>query len=95
MQLQQLASSDELQHDEYRDLSEKCWSKFYRCCLEYHQLLYQPMGLHQDSSTGLVMLVKKGVVSFMQPVGVIDYLSGCALGGVCVVMYHSILSSWV
>lgn len=81
IQLQQSASSNELQHEEYRELSEKCWAKFYRCCLEYHQLLCQPVAIYQDPSTGLGVLVKKGVVSFVRPVGVTEYLSERKSGG--------------
>ena len=47
------------------------------------------MGLHQDPSTGLGMLVKKGMVSFVQPVELTDYLSsGCELGSTCVCCDH-------
>lgn len=53
--------------DEYRQLSIKCWSKFYACCREYQELSCRPLAVFQDTATGMGVLIKQGMVSFLRP----------------------------
>ena len=77
LQLQTTAGSLELHHDEYRELNLKCWAKFYGCCYQYHQLLSLPLGLSQDPGTGMGLLLKTGMMSFLWP----DCLLRCTFNG--------------
>nr|CAD7199870.1 unnamed protein product [Timema douglasi] len=52
------AKECELSDDEYLDLAESCWAKFYACCVHYHRAASKPVGLVLLRQTGLV-LVKK------------------------------------
>ena len=45
----------------------QCWTKFYGCCNEYHKLLSQPLGVFLDPGTGMGLILKKGMASFLRP----------------------------
>lgn len=66
-QVQASASTLEMDSEEYRQLSTKCWSKFYSCCREYEELVSRPLAMFQDPGTGMGVLLKQGVVSFLKP----------------------------
>ena len=72
VQLQASAGALKVDVEEYRQFSLKCWAKFYRCCLEYEQLASQPLALFRDPRTGMGLILKQGVVSFLRPVHLID-----------------------
>ena len=38
IQLRSSADSTQLQHEQFRELQVKCWTKFYGCCYEYQQV---------------------------------------------------------
>ena len=67
IQVQASASTLEMDSEEYRQLGTKCWSKFYGCCREYQDLASRPMGVFQDPGTGMGILLKQGLVSFLKP----------------------------
>lgn len=66
-QVQSTALTLEMDSAEYHQLNLRCWSKFYNYCLEYQELLSKPLGLFQDPSTGMGLVLKQGVVSFLRP----------------------------
>ena len=45
----------------------QCWTKFYGCRNEYHKLLSQPVGVFLDPGTGMGLILKKGMASFLRP----------------------------
>ena len=53
--------------EEFRQLSTKCWSKFYSCCREYQDLVSRPLAFFQDPGTGMGVLLKQGILSFLKP----------------------------
>uniref|UniRef100_A0A8D3DJM7 Nuclear pore complex protein Nup160 n=1 Tax=Scophthalmus maximus TaxID=52904 RepID=A0A8D3DJM7_SCOMX len=63
---------------EYRQLQEEFWSRFYACCLQYQESLSTPLGLTVSHHTGLVCLLKKGLVSFLLPCSAVDHLYLCS-----------------
>ena len=79
MQVQASAVTLEMGSEEYRALSTKCWSKFYSYCYEYQDLMSKPVGVFQDPHTGLGVLLKQGVVSFLKPAEIAENMEGIEL----------------
>ncbi|XP_029379630.1 nuclear pore complex protein Nup160 isoform X2 [Echeneis naucrates] len=73
-ELQSSVTEFEFSQEEYRQLQMEFWSKFYGCCLQYQESLSTPLGLTVSSLTGLVCLLKKGLVSFLLPCFAVDHL---------------------
>nr|CAD7452802.1 unnamed protein product [Timema tahoe] len=67
------AKECELSDDEYLDLAESCWAKFYACCVHYHRAASKPVGLVLLRQTGLV-LVKKHHFSLIRPMDALEHL---------------------
>lgn len=74
VQLQMSAGSLKVAVEQYNQLSLKCWAKFYCCCLEYQQLACKPVALFRDASTGVGVVVKLGLLSFLRPVHQVECL---------------------
>ncbi|XP_062521773.1 nuclear pore complex protein Nup160-like isoform X2 [Corticium candelabrum] len=64
-QVQEEASSFEIQHEEYRELQLVCWHRFFEGCKQYAKMDNEPLGLMEDSETGLVCVVKRTSLSFL------------------------------
>jgi len=62
----------QLEPDQYREVQVKNWSKFYRCCLEYQELASQPLALVQDPRTGMGVVLKQSLFSFLRPAHVVE-----------------------
>ncbi|XP_008309467.1 nuclear pore complex protein Nup160 [Cynoglossus semilaevis] len=77
MELQSSVTEFEFSQEEYRQLQVEFWSKFYSVCLQYQESLSTPLGLSISSHTGLVCLLKKGLVSFLLPCFAVDHLYLC------------------
>ncbi|XP_047189332.1 nuclear pore complex protein Nup160 isoform X2 [Scophthalmus maximus] len=77
-QLQSSVTEFEFSQVEYRQLQEEFWSRFYACCLQYQESLSTPLGLTVSHHTGLVCLLKKGLVSFLLPCSAVDHLYLCS-----------------
>uniref|UniRef100_A0A4W6C3P0 Nucleoporin 160 n=1 Tax=Lates calcarifer TaxID=8187 RepID=A0A4W6C3P0_LATCA len=73
-ELQSSVTEFEFSQEEYRQLQVEFWSKFYACCLQYQESLSMPLGLTVSHHTGLVCLLKKGLVSFLLPCFAVDHL---------------------
>ncbi|XP_071318401.1 nuclear pore complex protein Nup160 isoform X2 [Trachinotus anak] len=73
-ELQSSVTEFEFSQEEYRQLQVEFWSKFYSCCLQYQESLSMPLGLTVSHHTGLVCLLKKGLVSFLLPCFAVDHL---------------------
>lgn len=85
----------ELQNDvsdeEYLEVANRCWGKFYSCCIQYHLsgsrpiglVLLSPSGSSQNSSqstTSGVALVNKAYVSLLRPMDPLEMLFTAGLG---------------
>lgn len=55
----------ELTDDEYLEVSNRCWLRFYSCCVQYHQAGARPVGLVLLDQSGVV-LVKKQQISLLR-----------------------------
>lgn len=79
----------ELQNDvsdeEYLEVANRCWGKFYSCCIQYHLsgsrpiglVLLSPSGSSQNNSlatTSGVALVNKAYVSLLRPMDPLEML---------------------
>lgn len=58
-QLQSSVTEFEFSQEEYRQLQEEFWSRFYSCCLQYQEVLSSPLGLTVDPHTGMGCLLRK------------------------------------
>ncbi|XP_040836190.1 nuclear pore complex protein Nup160 [Ochotona curzoniae] len=64
----------ELSREEFRNLQQEFWCKFYACCLQYQEALSHPLALHLNPHTNMVCLLKKGYLSFLMPSSLVDHL---------------------
>lgn len=63
----------ELNDDEYLDVANRCWLRFYSCCVQYHQAGARPVGLVLLDHCGVV-LVKKQQISLLRPMDSLEHL---------------------
>uniref|UniRef100_A0A3P9ILY1 Nucleoporin 160 n=1 Tax=Oryzias latipes TaxID=8090 RepID=A0A3P9ILY1_ORYLA len=73
-ELQSSVTEFEFSQEEYRQLQEEFWSRFYSCCLQYQEVLSSPLGLTVDPHTGMGCLLRKSFVSFLLPCFAVDHL---------------------
>ena len=45
VEIQQKVGGSEMSQEEYRDLLEQSWSRFYTCCVQYHEVRGRYRGL--------------------------------------------------
>uniref|UniRef100_A0A452QNC5 Nucleoporin 160 n=1 Tax=Ursus americanus TaxID=9643 RepID=A0A452QNC5_URSAM len=64
----------EFSQEEFRNLQQEFWCKFYACCLQYQEALSHPLALHLNPHTNMVCLLKKGYLSFLVPSSLVDHL---------------------
>ena len=60
--------------EECVQLSHKCWAQFYTYVVQYHQKRPIPVGLLIDETTGFHCLLKKGMISFLRPLDLVESL---------------------
>lgn len=63
----------ELTDDEYLEVANRCWLRFYSCCVQYHQAGARPVGLILLDQSGVV-LVKKQQISLLRPMDSLEHL---------------------
>ncbi|KAF6333768.1 nucleoporin 160 [Rhinolophus ferrumequinum] len=73
-ELQGSVTEYEFSQEEFRNLQQEFWSKFYVCCLQYQEALSHPLALHLNPQTNMVCLLKKGYLSFLVPSSLVDHL---------------------
>ncbi|KAL4225759.1 hypothetical protein ACF0H5_016448 [Mactra antiquata] len=64
----------EMVEEDYYQLQLEQWTKFYSCCIQYHEVGGKLKGLFADSVTGLVGLVRKGCVTYLRPCDAVEEL---------------------
>ncbi|TKC46099.1 hypothetical protein EI555_005422, partial [Monodon monoceros] len=73
-ELQGSVTEYEFSQEEFRNLQQEFWCKFYACCLQYQEALSHPLALHVNPHTNMVCLLKKGYLSFLVPSSFVDHL---------------------
>ncbi|GAB6031618.1 hypothetical protein CHUAL_009380 [Chamberlinius hualienensis] len=73
-EIQNRAVECELFDDQYVNLQQECWAKFYLACIQYHQVGSKLMGLFSDADSGITCLIKKNSVSLLRPRDVVELL---------------------
>nr|XP_054757535.1 nuclear pore complex protein Nup160-like [Lytechinus pictus] len=71
-EIQQRVGGGEVSQGEYRQLVEQSMSKFLACCVEYHQVANKPLGFFLDCNTHMPCLIKRNLISVLQPVGLVE-----------------------
>ena len=66
--------SDDMTEEEYLQLSAKSWAQFYDNVVQYHLKRPVPVGLLIDEATGFHALLKRGMVSFLRPLDLVEGL---------------------
>ncbi|XP_036283000.1 nuclear pore complex protein Nup160 isoform X1 [Pipistrellus kuhlii] len=73
-ELQGSVTEYEFSQEQFRNLQQEFWCKFYACCLQYQEALSHPLALHLNPHTNMVCLLKKGYLSFLMPSSLVDHL---------------------
>ncbi|XP_053989255.1 nuclear pore complex protein Nup160 homolog [Hylaeus volcanicus] len=67
----------ELMDEDYLEIANRCWSKFYSCVIQYHANSTRPVGLLLLPSVYGVVLLKKSSFSLLRPMEALEYLMFC------------------
>ncbi|KAF3422683.1 hypothetical protein E2986_06785 [Frieseomelitta varia] len=67
----------ELMDEDYLEIANRCWSKFYSCVIQYHANSTRPVGLLLLPSVYGVVLLKKSCFSLLRPMEALEYLMFC------------------
>ncbi|KZS06139.1 Nuclear pore complex protein Nup160 [Daphnia magna] len=70
----QLSDAGDLTEEDYLQLAAKCWAQFYAYVVQYHLKRPVPIGLLIDENTGFHALLKKGMISFLRPLDLVESL---------------------
>lgn len=71
---EQISDDDDLTEENYLQLSAKYWAQFYAYAVQYHLKRPIPVGLLIDDETGFHALLKRGMVSFLRPLDLVESL---------------------
>ncbi|EGI69420.1 Nuclear pore complex protein Nup160-like protein [Acromyrmex echinatior] len=63
--------------EDYLEIANRCWSKFYSCVVQYHANGTRPVGLLLLPSVYGVVLLKKSSFSFLRPMEALEHLVLC------------------
>ncbi|XP_034185245.1 nuclear pore complex protein Nup160 [Osmia lignaria lignaria] len=67
----------ELMDEDYLEIANRCWSKFYSCVIQYHANSTRPVGLLLLPNVYGVILLKKSSFSLLRPMEALEYLMFC------------------
>lgn len=70
----QLSDAGDMTEEDYLQLAAKCWAQFYAYVVQYHMKRPVPVGLLIDGNTGFHALLKRGMISFLRPLDVVESL---------------------
>jgi nuclear pore complex protein Nup160 len=76
----EIAQHDLSEEEDYLEISEKFWSKFYSCCEQYQMAANQPIALFMLECSDVICIVKKQMISFLRPC---DKFENFVLSGYC------------
>lgn len=63
--------------EDYLEISNRCWSKFYSCVVQYHANGTRPVGLLLLPSVYGIILLKKSSLSLLRPMEALEHLVFC------------------
>ncbi|XP_076303351.1 nuclear pore complex protein Nup160 [Lasioglossum baleicum] len=64
----------ELMDQDYLEIANRCWSRFYSCVVQYHANSARPVGLLLLPDVYGIVLLKKSSFSLLRPTGALEYL---------------------
>ncbi|XP_017877657.1 nuclear pore complex protein Nup160 homolog [Ceratina calcarata] len=67
----------ELMDEDYLEIANRCWSKYYSCVIQYHANSTRPVGILLLPSVYGVVLLKKSSFSLLRPMEALEYLMFC------------------
>lgn len=67
----------ELSDEDYLEIANRCWSKFYSCVIQYHANGTKPVGLLLLPNVYGVVLLKKSAFSLLRPLEALEHLMLC------------------
>ncbi|XP_011502430.1 PREDICTED: nuclear pore complex protein Nup160 homolog [Ceratosolen solmsi marchali] len=67
----------ELKDEEYLEIVNRCWSKFYSCVLQYHSNGSRPVGLLLLPNVCGIILLKKSSFSLLRPMEALEHMILC------------------
>ncbi|KAF7387510.1 hypothetical protein HZH68_013187 [Vespula germanica] len=67
----------ELMDEDYLEIANRCWSKFYSCVIQYHANGTRPVGLLLLPNVFGVVLLKKSSFSLLRPMEALEHLMLC------------------
>jgi nuclear pore complex protein Nup160 len=76
----EIAQHDLCEEEDYLEVSENFWSKFYSCCEQYQLAANQPIALFMLECSDVICIVKKQMISFLRPC---DKFENFVLSGYC------------
>ncbi|XP_033095600.1 nuclear pore complex protein Nup160-like [Anneissia japonica] len=62
----------EMDMQEYCEVQQQSWSKFYTCCYQYHEVANKPVGIFVDINTQMPVLVKKNIISVLRTCDILE-----------------------
>ena len=71
---EQISDNEDLSEEDFLQLSAKCWAQFYAYVVQYHMKRPVPVGLLIDEATGFHGLLKRGMISFLRPLDIVESL---------------------
>ncbi|XP_033337859.1 nuclear pore complex protein Nup160 [Megalopta genalis] len=67
----------ELMDQDYLEIANRCWSRFYSCVVQYHANSARPVGLLLLPDVYGIILLKKSSFSLLRPTEALEYLMFC------------------
>lgn len=77
LEIQSEVKDYELMDEEYLEIVNRCWSKFYSCVLQYHLNGSRPVGLLLLPNVHGTIVLKKSSFSLLRPMEALEHLMLC------------------
>ncbi|XP_070200542.1 nuclear pore complex protein Nup160-like isoform X2 [Littorina saxatilis] len=77
LEIRNCASEYEMSEDEFYQLQQEQWGRFYSCCCQYREVGAKLQGVFTDSVTGLVCLIRKAALTYLRPCDALERLYLC------------------
>ena len=74
VEIQNQINEYEISDEAHIAISHSAWGRFYSCAVQYHETGLVPMGLVVCNTSGLMVLIKKDIYSFVRPLETLEHL---------------------
>ena len=74
MEIQNQINEYEISDEAHIAISHSAWGRFYSCAVQYHETGLVPMGLVVCNTSGLMVIIKKDIYSFVRPLETLEHL---------------------